>query len=300
MKKILVSLTLLIGIMLLGVFTSIPIHSIDESKYSAMNLEPSDGEITIVTPKNITYTGPMNGYYPSTYGFENDEIGEEPDDWALFPGNPAMSTEILSELDGHKNVIDMNKGNTYGDNYNLYQYFSEPQEYGAIELWIRTTDPSEGSHFHLQNDTIAVWGFGISDNTFNYFEPGVWIPVSYPASNNVWYHVRVEFECGSGNHFGLSEDSWRMFINGTQFGDYNFSIAHSSMKNLRISQNWRYDNYHTYTDAIGYSWDPNYNIGDNFNEGLLLSYENITTLDWKGYSLDGATNKSIMGNITIP
>ncbi|GAH73632.1 unnamed protein product, partial [marine sediment metagenome] len=22
-----------------------------------------------------------------------------------------------------------------------------------------------------------------------------------------------------------------------------------------------------YVDAIGYSWDPNYNIGDNLNEG---------------------------------
>ena len=55
-----------------------------------------------------------------------------------------------------------------------------------------------------------------------------------------------------------------------------------------------------YVDAIGYSWDPDYNIGDNLKEGLLLSFENNTRLDWIGYSLDGQANKTILGNTTIP
>jgi len=300
MKNFRINLAILIGILILGVFVSFPIVSVNNPSNPVEEIKLSDGEITIVTPENKTYTGSMSGFYPGTYGFENDKIGEEPEDWLLFPGDPAMSTEILSELDGHKMVLDMNKGNTYGDNYNLYQYFSEPQVYGAIELWMRTTDALEGSHYHLQNDTTAVWGFGISDNTFNYFEPGVWNPVAFSALSNVWYHIRVEFECGSGNHYGLAEDTWRMFINGVQFGDYNFSIAQTSMKNLRISQNWRYDNYHIYTDAIGYSWNQNYNLGDNLNEGLLLSYDNTTSLIWQGFSIDGLSNKTILGNSTIP
>lgn len=35
----------------------------------------SAGEITILTPENKTYTGTMNGYYPATYGFENENPG---------------------------------------------------------------------------------------------------------------------------------------------------------------------------------------------------------------------------------
>ena len=54
-----------------------------------------------------------------------------------------------------------------------------------------------------------------------------------------------------------------------------------------------------YLDAIGYSWDPNYNIGDNQDEGLLLSFDNSTNLEWMGYSLDGQANKTILGNTTI-
>ena len=41
-------------------------------------------------------------------------------------------------------------------------------------------------------------------------------------------------------------------------------------------------------------------MGDNFNEGLLLSFDSSTTLDWMGYSLDGAANITIQGNTTIP
>ena len=46
-----------------------------ESEVSIAESDPetSAGEITIVTPENKTYTGPDNGYFPATYGFENDE-----------------------------------------------------------------------------------------------------------------------------------------------------------------------------------------------------------------------------------
>ncbi|GAG71741.1 unnamed protein product, partial [marine sediment metagenome] len=59
-------------------------------------------------------------------------------------------------------------------------------------------------------------------------------------------------------------------------------------------------NYGAWIDGIGCSWYPDYNIGDNLNEGLLLSYNTNTNLDWMGYSLDGLDNVTIMGNTTIP
>jgi hypothetical protein len=61
-----------------------------------------------------------------------------------------------------------------------------------------------------------------------------------------------------------------------------------------------YGAYYGYWDAFGFSWDPNYNIGDNLQEGLLLSFETEFTPDWVGYSLDAQTNKTILGNTTIP
>jgi hypothetical protein len=43
-----------------------------------------------------------------------------------------------------------------------------------------------------------------------------------------------------------------------------------------------------------------YEVGDNLNEGLLLSFENSTNLNWMGYSLDSQPIISILGNTTIP
>lgn len=272
-------------------------------QYKLETPKSSADEITIVTPENKTYTEPMSGYYPATYGFENDEDGTIPEEWEEVKGDPIMFNEIITELDGHKKVLHMDKGNTYGDNNNINQYFKSVQEYGTIEFWARTTDVSQESAWHLKSGTFnqyAIAGVRMMDNTFQFMNSTEWYPVSYTANNNQWYHLRIQFECGTGNHYGLAQYKWRFFVNGVQFGDFQMISSHSNVSHIIIHQNWRYDNFHMYTDAVGYSWDSNYNVGDNLNEGILFSYENTTNLDWKGYSLDGQTNKTIMGNTTIP
>ena len=50
--------------------------------------------------------------------------------------------------------------------------------------------------------------------------------------------------------------------------------------------------YHIYMDAIGYSWDPNYNIGDNLKEGLLLSYGSNIDLDIINHNADSLNKEA--------
>jgi len=89
------------------------------------------------------------------------------------------------------------------------------------------------------------------------------------------------------------------YIDGVNYGDFPFVENKSFFKRSRFGIGTGSIET-TYVDAVGYSWDPNYNIGDNLNEGLLLSYDNTTNLDWQGYSLDGTSNKTTLGNTTIP
>ncbi|MHA2031164.1 MAG: hypothetical protein ACW99Q_17425, partial [Candidatus Kariarchaeaceae archaeon] len=51
---------------------------------------------------------------------------------------------------------------------------------------------------------------------------------------------------------------------------------------------------------FGFSWDSNYNVGDNLKEGLLLNFTIPEPLDWMAYSLDGGNIITIRGNTTIP
>ncbi|MFX1343460.1 MAG: hypothetical protein ACFFAI_00015 [Promethearchaeota archaeon] len=263
----------------------------------------SASEINIITPENKTYTEPMNGFYPATYGFENDENGIVPAEWVDSKEDPLMINEIITELDGHKKILHMDKGNTFGDNNNMVNYFKSAQQYGTIEFWARTTDVSKESSWHLKSGTFnqySIAGIAMINNTFKIKNSTSWYSVPYTANSSQWYHIKIQFECGTGNHYGLTQYKWRLFVNNNQFGDYQMIQSRSDVSHILIHQNWAYANFHMYTDAIGYSWDLNYNLGDNLNEGLLISYESTITLEWKGYSLDNQPIQTILGNKTIP
>ncbi|GAH66002.1 unnamed protein product, partial [marine sediment metagenome] len=64
----------------------------------------SAGEIDIITPENKTYTKAMSGYYPATYGFENDADGNLPSGWLAWPGG--IYLKVISEKNGHKKVVE--------------------------------------------------------------------------------------------------------------------------------------------------------------------------------------------------
>jgi hypothetical protein len=119
-------------------------------------------------------------------------------------------------------------------------------------------------------------------------------------NSNTWYHLRIDFECDTGGFEGLSADTYYVYLNGVRYGPYNFASGVDNLDKLRISTHDTQTGYNNYIDALGYSWDSDYNVGDNLNEGLLLSYENSYAMDWQAYSLDGLTNKTILGNTTIP
>lgn len=166
-------------------------------------------------------------------------------------------------------------------------------------------DVSDTFSMRLLDDTAtSVWGDGIGwiqiwQDNLRYQDDIGWTDVK-SISDNTWYHIKIEFECTTGNYQGLSQDTWRFYVNGETFGDFNFLNDISNVTQIYCFTRGADTNYRCYTDAFGFSWDSNYDIGDNLNEGLLLSFDNTTSLDWMGYSLDGLANKTILGNRTIP
>ena len=265
--------------------------------------DSSANEITIITPENTTYSQPVSGFYPATYGFENDMDGGYPDEWQYQLPTPPLNSyiQVLSSLGGHNKVLDLNKGYTTGSPLQIWNDFMD-QKYGEIEFWIRTTDISKRSEFIIQNsDNGSFCEIGLGNGpSFFVYALGGWQAIPISASNNIWYHISMQFECGLGNHYGLNQYYFRLIINGNSSLDYRMAYDAPVANRVTILQNGLYNNYHTYIDGIGFSWDPNYNIGDNLKEGLLLRYTSTVSLDWQGYSLDGTSNKTILGDTVIP
>jgi len=251
-------------------------------------------KITIITPENKTYTGPMSGYYPGTFGFENEIDGTSRTDIAYVDSTNNIQSncfvDIVNNFQGHNKVLRVYDANTAG-NAEARNYFTSPQQNGMIEWWWST--PNSGANMIdilFYEGTLGTGVGKLKMENGDFLDMQDSVIQSYVA--NQWYHHKLIFDTVS--------DTYDWFIDGVlRVNNGNFVTAVSNIGSLNINADWA-NVGSCYVDGIGYSWDPGYDIGDNLNKGLFLSYRNTTALGWQAYSLDGATNRTILGNTTIP
>jgi hypothetical protein len=256
----------------------------------------SDPDITIITPINTTYIEPMNGYYPATYGFENDEDGSFPMGWIDESTGTLSEIVVASEVAGHKKVLHYYSVTTH---YSITKLdLSSPQTTGSIEYYVYKEGGPKGFEIQLRNSTgDYALRIGIDYATDGKF---IWRTSGSTAAEfgagkfslETWFHLRIDFN--------LVTNKFDIYLDGVKEVDQeDFFYEINSLQNIGFCETF-YNGYSNwYLDALSFSWDPNYIVGENLNEGLLLSFENTTALDWMGYSLDGQVNKTILGNTTI-
>ena len=276
---------------------SILFESIHEER-DALNL--SDDEVIIITPENKTYLDPDSGYYPATYGFESDEDGLVPEGWADLDGASCYS-HIITGLDGHNKVLEQTD-NFNGQGCVIKQTFTSKIDHGTIEYYARVSSIIAGTKmaWRLWSDSGLEIMVITDGSNLRYYDGGVWHDIiSSGLTSNTWYHISVRWRSsGAPLYQGLNEGEWKIFVNEVEYGNYAL-VYDDNMTSLTLETGAAPDGFSVYWDAIGFDWIDDYTIGDNLNEGLLLSYDSSLIIDWLGYSLNGGTNKTIMGNTTL-
>ncbi|MFW9822589.1 MAG: hypothetical protein ACFFE4_06625, partial [Candidatus Thorarchaeota archaeon] len=274
----------------------------------------NDIDINVVTPDNSTYTDPMSGYHPATHGFENEVHGTTGTDMDFldeYYGHALSSYTDIRALDGpgdgHRKYMEMRDSqggtNTWG-----VHYFENSHSSGTIEFYLWANNPTTvGSatkrmyiYFRRADDIIAFrMMVELHNERTQYYDGSSWQDLAYHTPN-VWYHHSISFDCNAGTN---GQFTWIVSDStGNEIGraqDIEFENNVASIDELYFGTHVSDYRGTTRWDAFGYSWDPDYSIGDNFNEGLLLGYNSNTTLDWCGYSLDGQPTKTILGNTTL-
>ena len=282
-----------------GIFFSSP--TIIQNSEDFNNPKLSAGEITIITPENKTYTEPDSGYYPATYGFENDNNGDVPEGWRSWVTvNP--DPKIISSMGTHNKVTEFRDQAVNGQT-SLTQTFNENKTSGTIEVWFYTTDRTQRTRIFGRNSTQDYsFHIKVDSSKWQYNNGSTWkdVPNVTAPENNKWMHVRIDFECASGGYLGLGNDEYFITIDGIKSEKLLFEKKMDESDGFGLCSGVYATGFYFYIDSVGYSWNPNYNIGDNLYEGLLLSFENSTVLEWIGYSLDGQANRTILGNSTFP
>lgn len=286
------------------------------SAIGPINISCDTSTLTIITPEEKIYEEIPPGCFFGTYGFEDTPAGEIPNGW--YADAPYGYIQVVEELDEHRHVVDVHKYNTGSDKTRIHRVFeSQMGTLGSVEFWLRkdTNSGNDGTNIFLYadmtNSTKGYIALAIANGQLGYGFGTQMSHTTWVATNvfnqNVWYHVRVDINATKG--WQITIDNTTVYGNGYAYPFETLisnQITHLSsidtISGFGLQSYYAGDNpsYSTYLDALGFSWDPYYEVGDNTNEGLLLSFTNTTSLDWMGYSLDGQANRTISGNTTLP
>ena len=197
--------------------------------------------------------------YPATYTFKDDVDGAIPDGWVPEAG----SVTIISDFVSHRKIL-----KSYHDGVDMpqtYNNFSSSQPNGTIEFWIGTDDDTKLQAIYLMDDLDG----GIAANLILIevsFSGGI-LRMGYGTgagigyrttayTNNTIRHIKITFDCTTDKYSGWVDGV--LLVDDENFYDDN---TLNNAQKLHIV-NWAGVS-NTYYDAFGYSWDTDYNIGDN-------------------------------------
>lgn len=215
---------------------------------------------------NGKYTSPNTSkIYPATHDFKDEVIGTIGTNIVFIDTDSSTGTcyaTIIQYLDGHNKILQLyDDGASY--RADVYNTISPAQTYGTIEFWVRITDASRVINVQFMNSATARFGIRISNDSWGYYD-GAWHDIAPTPLDNTWYHVSIDFECTSNTYRGLAQYKWQFRIDGGVIrGPYTISGSVSNIDEMRLVTNDASGPHSVYFDAIGYSWDTGYVIGDN-------------------------------------
>ncbi|MHA1275030.1 MAG: SBBP repeat-containing protein, partial [Promethearchaeota archaeon] len=256
-------------------------------------LTNDDQIINITSPKEGIYT--TKGYYPATFGFERDVDGKIPSGW-YSPHKRDEDGMVFPEYEGHKKVLKIvHKTNRYGE---LYHTVGSKQMSGTIEFWMLNTveDKYASVTLYDKDESNLLLQVAFYRDSYITYRSGKSWENATKYSSNTWYHVKIQFNCYTNRYTLKINDN--LIASDISFYEDN---AGKGFQRIILYADFFASDFDAYFDAFGFSWDaPNYNIGDNLKEGLLIDFKTTIGLNWIGYSLDGQATKRIYGKTVIP
>ena len=228
------------------------------------------------TNVNLRHNNIITGDYNGTYSFVNDINGNVPIGWNNLSVGNGRTVALISTIDKHYAMIRLKTIDT--DDARIEQEFDDGSQIeGIIEFWFRTSEATKTSYIRVFSNTDSCINIRITGDVFQMYESGVPTTLDTIPIDNDWYHFKIGFDCITD-----TSDIW---INGYYEGIFDFNIIGISLDTLDFL-NAGAGNYLDYYDAIGYSWDPNYIIGENIYPNIQKVDSNILSSDKYQFNLN--------------
>ena len=132
--------------------------------------------------------------------------------------------------------------------------FSEIRK-GSIQFLIKTTNTSKAFWLNSSLSKVLI-GFSLclTNDSFFYFNGSSYEKI-VDIENDKWYHMRIDFECTNNNYLGLDKNQWKITINGTEYGNYDFWNDMSFINYIELFTSNLDSEWNVYITELEFSWD---------------------------------------------
>ncbi len=245
----------------------------------------------------LTHDWINNTNYPGTYSFTDETVGTTGTNIGFidFIEGGTNVVEVINNWGGHNKVIN------FTENYYIGNDFSNVVT-GTIEFWAWLDDDGSGNYQFMvlvdSNNAADNMQFALHVHAGNYkYQGGSLTDTGVAVSENAWQHHKVVFDCAADTFDWYVDDD--LIVNDGAFFD-----AGDSVDNLRFERTANI--VASYIDAVGYSWDSDYSVGDNTyapccgDDAASDDFYNGTLSNTTYFCQDGSfTHQSIDFNRTV-
>ncbi|MHA1426978.1 MAG: CUB domain-containing protein [Candidatus Helarchaeota archaeon] len=252
--------------------------SLEETHFNVTGFQGAN--VTISSNETVSLS--LSGDYFANYSFTTDADGANPAGWVVTePAN--THCDVVQQKDVHHKVVE------FWDNIDLdapsgyvkmEQAIIPDRATGSMEFWLYGVEGITNENIMYINfldggavafTLCANWGGSGLDLLDNYMVDTI-VPTG-EFSDNVWHHIRIEWNCTAAK--------FKAWVNGTYRGEHNFwnwNGTASAIDKTTFSTSGSYTsgNFRCYVDAIDYSWATGYfpyrSINNTyFTKGYYLS-----------------------------
>ncbi|MHA1521024.1 MAG: right-handed parallel beta-helix repeat-containing protein [Promethearchaeota archaeon] len=266
------------------------------------------------------YTGnnPLDdGYYSGTEGFQDIEDESLPTDWEYSGTGTDNYAEVIAEKEDlygyvHKKVLHCYTGEGTDPNINVSRPFSANYSSGTVEFWILKEGDITGlTNFTFSGTSGDLFTIMLDNEAFLYTNNSATDTTGQEFHDEFWYRLSVDF-LNNGTYANLEEHQYQFRIYNSSGEGLLYSSDPANYTNMGnftgfniFVQGGGTNDLNIYLDAIGYSWSPDYTIGNNAYAGMLISQSaqwEYKNWDWIGYSIN---NEPLIllpsfGDVVIP
>ncbi|MFX1391908.1 MAG: PKD domain-containing protein, partial [Promethearchaeota archaeon] len=250
---------------------------------------PPSAEINVTVDEDY---GETTTEYIATYNWKNAIVNSIPNGWNVYnledSPPPTTSVSIVeSGVESHDKVLRL-KDNSHQKGISIGNSFDD-QDFGTVEFWVNTNDTSSKTWaISLWDDSDMALQVLINNMEWQYTTNTNYNDIfpSLAVEEDTWYHVRIDFciDNPSGIYNSLISQQFKVAVNDFESSIYNIDNTDIKKINTIKLETGLTDIGASWINAIGYSWDPYYEIGDNRNPIItysdkvvfLLSAQNVT------------------------